>query len=37
MSYYTDTFTFSSVFTGDWWNDQPPTQGGNCESPRKPP
>lgn len=27
MSYYTDTFTFSSVFTGDWWNDQPPTQG----------
>ena len=27
MSYYTDTFTFNSMFTGDWWNDQPPTQG----------
>jgi len=27
MSYYTDTFTFNSAFTGDWWNDQPPTQG----------
>ena len=27
MSYYTDTFTFSSMFTGDWWNDQPLPRG----------